>query len=175
MCGYWLWQLINIFYYCDNVSIVHLIPLYHEKKIVELCIYSICNCVLLLKLPFSRKTCYHHLKSRCITELSWNFLKNTNASKYVSIEQPCLKTTRLYDNLLFLSNLFHFSYFIFSVLISFMFSNLSISLFLFLFFPKPSKKAFVCVSVCVYNIYNTYFRTFMKVCLAKKFWFHFFT
>ena len=32
-----------------------------------------------LKLPFNRKTCIHFLKSRCTTELSWNFLKNKNA------------------------------------------------------------------------------------------------
>ena len=31
------------------------------------------------KLRSNRKTCNHFLKSRCISELSWNFLKNTNA------------------------------------------------------------------------------------------------
>ena len=146
LCGYWLWQLINIFYYCDNV--INIVQLNHcimilQQKIVELYI---------TKTSFNRKT-YHHLKSTCITELSWIFLKNTDASRYVSNEQPCLKTTRLYDDLLFLSNLFHFSYFTFSVLILFMFSNLSISLFLLLFFLKPSRKACVCVYIiCIIYI-----------------------
>ena len=30
LSGYWLWKLINIFYYCDYVTIIHLIPLYHD-------------------------------------------------------------------------------------------------------------------------------------------------
>ena len=30
------------------------------------------------KLPFNRKICNHFLQSRCISELSWNFLKNAN-------------------------------------------------------------------------------------------------
>ena len=66
-------KLINIFYYCDYVTIIHLIPLYHDwstEKIIELYI---------TKLGSNRKTCNHFLKSRCISELSWNFLKNTNA------------------------------------------------------------------------------------------------
>ena len=92
------------------------------------------------KLPFNRKICNHFLQSRCISELSWNFLKNANdqvllfflqSSRYVSIEQSCSKTTGLYDDLLLLSSLFHFFYFIFRASISFMFSNFSIpSLFL---------------------------------------------
>ena len=40
------------------------------------------------------------------------------SSRYVSNEQPCLKTTGLYDDLLLLSSLFHFFYFIFSAPIS---------------------------------------------------------
>ena len=79
------------------------------------------------KLGSNRKTCNHFLKSRCISELSWNFLKNTNAQVLlfssrgpdVSNEQSCLKTTGLYDDLLLLSSLFHFFYFIFSDPISF--------------------------------------------------------
>ena len=60
------------------------------------------------KLPFNRKICNHFLQSRCISELSWNFLKNANdqvllfflqSSRYVSIEQSCSKTTGLYDDL----------------------------------------------------------------------------
>ena len=94
------------------------------------------------KLPFNRKTCNHFLKSRCISKLSWNFLKNTNAqvllffffsqsSRYVSNEQPCLKTTGLYENLLLLSSLFHSFYFIFSAPISL---SLCVPIFPFLFF-----------------------------------------
>ena len=33
------------------------------------------------KLWFNRKTCNHFLKPRCISELSWIFLKNTNAQE----------------------------------------------------------------------------------------------
>ena len=60
-------------------------------------------------LPFNRKICNHFLKSKCISKLSWNFFKNTNAqellfflqsSRYVSNEQTCLKTTGLYEDLL---------------------------------------------------------------------------
>ena len=76
-------------------------------------------------LLLNRNTCNHFLKSRCISELSWHFLKNTNvqvsifflqSSRYVSNEQSCLKTTGLHDDLL--SRLFHFLCFIFSVPIS---------------------------------------------------------
>ena len=30
LSGYWLWKLISIFYYCDYVTIIHLISLYHN-------------------------------------------------------------------------------------------------------------------------------------------------
>ena len=30
LSGYLLWKLINTFYYCDYVTITHLIPLYHD-------------------------------------------------------------------------------------------------------------------------------------------------
>ena len=30
LSGYWLGKLINIFYYCDYVTITHLTPLYHD-------------------------------------------------------------------------------------------------------------------------------------------------
>ena len=80
------------------------------------------------KLPFNRKTCNHFLKSRCVSELSRNFFKTASAevllflhqsSRYVSNDQPCLKTTELYDDLLLLSSLFHFFYVISSAPISF--------------------------------------------------------
>ena len=120
---FWLWKIINIFYYCDYVTITHLISLYHDWSTEKLC-----NSVS-PKLPFNRKTCNHFLKSICVSELPWNFLKTTNIqvllffigqrSRYISNEQPCLKTTGLYEDLLLLSSLFHFFYFIFSALISF--------------------------------------------------------
>ena len=30
--SYWLWKLMNIFYYCDYVAITHLILLYHDQS-----------------------------------------------------------------------------------------------------------------------------------------------
>ena len=120
------------------------------------------------KLPFHKKICNHFLKSRCISELFWNSLKNKNTqvlllffsycSRYVYKEQPCLKTTRLYEDLL--SSWFHFFYFIFSAPISFsLFSSFPI--FSFLFFNvlsqasiKHSRKAFV--YIYINNVYNIY-------------------
>ena len=32
LSGYWLWKLINIFYYCDYVTITDLIPLYNSQQ-----------------------------------------------------------------------------------------------------------------------------------------------
>ena len=88
------------------------------------------------------------LKSRSISELSWNFSKNANAqvllffffcqsSRYVYNEQSCFKTTGLYEDILLLSSLFHFFYFIFSAPISFsLWFPISPSHF-FMFFLKP--------------------------------------
>ena len=68
--------------------------------------------------------------------------------RYVSNEQPCLKTTGLYEELLLVSSLFHFFYFIFSALISFSLCfPISPSLLFFIFyvlsqvFIKHSRKA----------------------------------
>ena len=59
-------------------------------------------------------------------------------SRYVYNEHPCLKTTGLYDGLLFLSNLFHRFYFIFSTPISFSLCfSVSVYFLLLLFFLKP--------------------------------------
>ena len=149
---YWLWKLINIFYYCDYVSITHLIPLYHDWSTEKL--YNSIS----PKLAFNRKICNHCLKSRCISELSWNFLKNTNTQVLLfspnlcdSKEQSCLKTIQLYDDLL--SSLFHFFYFVFSAPISFsLFSNFS--LFFSQAFIKCSRKAFVYIYiVCIIYIF----------------------
>ena len=60
------------------------------------------------------------------------------SSRYVSNEQSCLKTPGLYDDLLFLSNLFHFFYFIFNDPILFhLCSLISPSFFFLMFFLKP--------------------------------------
>ena len=59
------------------------------------------------------------------------------SSRYISNEQWCLETTGLHDDLLLLSSLFHFFYFIFSVPISFSLCfPISPSLLFFMFF-KP--------------------------------------
>ena len=104
----------------EAVTIIHSKPLYHDwsTEIIEFYI---------IKLPFNRKTCNQFLKSKCISELSWNCMKNTNAevllfspklnSRCVSNKQTCLQTIGLYDDLL--SSLFHFFYFISSARISF--------------------------------------------------------
>ena len=75
---------------------------------------------------------------------------------YVSNEQPCLKTTRLYDDLLLLSSLFHFFYLIFSAPISFsLFSNLSIFFYvLSQAFIKYNRKDFVYINIiCITYIF----------------------
>ena len=71
----------------------------------------------------------------------------------VSNEQPCLKTTGLYDNLLLLSSLFHFFYFIFSAPNSFSLCflispSLVVVVVLSIAFIKSSRKAFVCMHAC---------------------------
>ena len=86
--------------------------------------------------------------------------------RYVSNEQPCLKTTRLYDDLLLLSSLFHFFYFIFSALISFsLFSNFSIFNVLSQVLIKYNRKAFVYININ--NMYNIYFRKLVNFCLKN--------
>ena len=80
----------------------YLISLYHDWSTEKLWNSISPN------LAFNRKAYNHFLKSICTSELSWNFLKNTNAqvllllffffcqsSRYVSNEQPCLKRTGL--------------------------------------------------------------------------------
>ena len=89
------------------------------------------------------------------------------SSRNVSDEQPCLKTTGLYDDLSLLSSLFHFFYFIFRTSISFMFSNFSIpSLFLRSF---SSLYQVQYIHTHIYSTYNIYFRKLMNFCLTKKF------
>ena len=73
LSGYWLWKLINIYYCCDYVTIISLTPLCHDWSTEN-------NRILYHKsYHLIEKTCNHFLKFRCITELSWNFLRSTNA------------------------------------------------------------------------------------------------
>ena len=99
------------------------------------------------ELGTNRKTCNHFLKSRYVSELSWYFFEKykcsgiaffLQSSRYVSIEQPCLKTNGLYDDPLLLSSLFYFCHFIFSAPISFTYVSQFHHLFFFLKFSlKP--------------------------------------
>ena len=82
-------------------------------------------------------------------------LQNTRC---VSHKQACLKTSGLYDDLLLLSHLFHFFYFIFSAPISFcLCSPISPSLLFFYVlsqaFIKCSRKDFVYIPIKIYIIY----------------------
>ena len=118
----WLWIVktdkhLLLLWLCNNYSLNTIVSWLVNRKIIELYI---------TKLGSNRKICNHFLKSRCISELSWNFWKIQcpviaffhQSSRYVSHEQSCLKTTRLCDDLLLLSSLFHFFYFIFRAPIS---------------------------------------------------------
>ena len=96
-------------------------------------------------------------KSRCISELPWNILYKhpgilffLQSSKYVSNEQPRLKSTWLYDDLLLLSSLFYIYYFIFSVISFSLYFPISPSLFFWIFFLKPLSSV---VEKLLYNIY----------------------
>ena len=103
----WLW-LCN--YYSLNTTISRLII----RKIIELYHQSY-NLIEKPVITFKNPDAFQNYPE--------TFLKNTNAqvllfflqsSRYVSNEQSCLKTTGLYDDLLLLSNLFHFFYFMFN-------------------------------------------------------------
>ena len=73
------------------------------------------------------------------------------SSRYISNEQSRLKTTGLYDDLLLLSSLFHFFYFIFSAPISFSLCfPISLSLFFFLMFFIKHLSSIVEKLLCVY-------------------------
>ena len=129
-------------------------------------------------LGYNRKTCNHFLKSKCISELSWNFLKNTDAqvllfsTRNVSNEQPCLKTTGLYEDLLLLSRLHHFFHLILRAPISlsscFPISS-SLLFFFFLMFFLMSLSSIVEKLLYVNNMYNMYILEKMTFCLTKKF------
>ena len=96
----------------------------------------------------------------------------------VSNEQSCLKSTRLYDDLLLLSSSFHFFYLIFSAPISLSFPIFS-NIFQILFFDVLSQALIKCIRkafVCGYlNMCNICILENMNFCLTKKimtFWFY---
>ena len=112
---------------------------------------------------------FYGCKSICISELSWNFLKNVNAqvteffffcqsSSYASNQQRCLKKSGLYEDRVLLSSLFHFFYFICRAPVSFSLCfpiSPSLLFFFFLmFFLKHSRKAFVYKDIiCILYIF----------------------
>ena len=131
-----------------------------------------------------KQRCYFAYKGPC--SLSYGFPSShvqmwelcnksffLQSSRYVSNEQSCLKTTGLYDDLLLLSSLFHFFYFIFSAPISFsLCSPISPLVFNILsqLFIKCSRKTIVYI-----YMYDIYFIKHMNFCLTKKImtsWFH---
>ena len=119
-----------------------------------------------LKLPLNRKTCNHFLKSRCTLELSWNFLRNTDAPIFFFL-QSCrcdsneqhvfkkLEYMMIFDFIQFVPHfLFHIQGFHF---INLCFS-ISPSPFL-LFFIKPLLSAvekFLYTYIHMYNKYIIY-------------------
>ena len=171
MSGYWLWRLIDIFYYCDYVTVTHLIPfiIIGQQKKYRILYHQSYH--LIEKPVITFFFCNHFLKSRYISELSWNFLKNINAqvvllffcqsSRYISNEQPFLKTTGLCDDLLLLSSLLHFFYFISNAPISFSLCfaispSLSFLDFLSQALSKCSRKAFVYIYICIICIIHIF-------------------
>ena len=77
------------------------------------------------------------------------------SSRNVSNEQPCLKATGLYDDLLLLSSLFHFFYFIFRASISFSFL-ISPSLLYFNVLSQAFTKHSVCIYIYIYTHTHIY-------------------
>ena len=134
-----------------------------------------CVCLYFCK---KRKRGQKLQKLRYISELSWNFLKNTNAhvwlfspnSRCVSDEQPCLKTTGLYEDLFILPRLFHFFSFILHPFHLAVFQFLCLFFFFKIFFLKPlSSVVEKPLYIYIHSMYNIYFRKLMNFCLAKKF------
>ena len=81
------------------------------------------------------------------------------SSRYVSTEQPCLKTTGLYEDLSLVSRLFHFFYFVFRAhFIQFMFPHFSISFFFFLSQALSSTvEKLLCIYVYIIVCIHTYY------------------
>ena len=97
------------------------------------------------------------------------------SSRYVSNEQPYLKTTGLYEDFFLSSSLFHFFYFVFSAPISslvYVSQFLHLSFFLDVLsqaFIKHSRKVFV--YIYINSMHNIYLRKFINFCLTKLYLF----
>ena len=116
------------------------------------------NFFLSPKVPFNIKTCSHFLKSRCISKLSCNILKNTNAQVLLfftraSNKQQYLKTTGVYEDLLLLFSLFPFFYFIFSAPIHLFYVFQFLHLFFFMFLNVIEKLLYTYI-VNIYILEN---------------------
>ena len=163
-----LWKLINIFHYCEYVTITqyHCIMIGQQKN--DRILYHE-NYHLIEKPVITLKTHMHMIiileffeKYKC-PGTAFCFCRH---SRCVSNEQPCLKITGVYEDLLLLSSLFHFFYSIFNA----PFHLVYVSQFLHLFFFNVFLKSLSSVveSFCM-HIYNLYFRKLMKFFLTKKF------
>ena len=84
LSGYSLWKLINIFYYCDYVTVIHFNTI--ASWSVNQNIIEFCN----MKLQFNR-TCDHFLKFKCILELSCNISENYKMPRYCFLFPPNLQ------------------------------------------------------------------------------------
>ena len=98
-----LWKLINVFHYYDYVTITHLIPLYHayQQKNNRILYHQSYYLIRKPIITFKNPDAYQNYK--CLGTAFF-----VQSSRYVSNEQPCLKPTGLYDDLLLSSSLFHF-------------------------------------------------------------------
>ena len=114
----------NIFHYCDYITITHLLLFIMIDQQKNNRTQYQQNYDLIEK-PVSLFNIQMHIRIilKFLEKHKCPGIAFLQSSRYVSNEQSCLKTTGLYDDLLLLSSLFHFFYFIFSAPISFIFSS----------------------------------------------------
>ena len=132
---------------------------------------------MLLKLPFNRKICNHFFfKSRCISELFWKFLKNTNVQVlffFPKAPDMFLKSSHVQKHLDYIMIIcFYLVCFTFSILYSVLpFQLVYIFHFLHLFFYfcyfsslyQHSRKTFVYIYISsMHSIYNMYIIYILK-------------
>ena len=107
--GYQVWKLINIFYYCDYVTITHLIPLYHDwstEKNNRTLYHQ--NWDLIEKPVITFKIQMHiRIILKYFEKYKCSSIAFFSRASDVSNEQSCLKAIGLHDDLLLLSSLFH--------------------------------------------------------------------